>query len=278
MDNQVRSSIKIHNLQTADELEAVRKLEALVWSVEESVPVTQTLAAVKNGGFILGAFLGDVLVGFQYSFPGFDGQKIYLYSHSLGIHPDCRRMGIGEMLKIAQKETALQKGHDLIKWTFDPLETVNGNLNLHKLGGSCSVYIEDAYGEIPDELNAGIPSDRFLVEWWIKRPGLSISEGSVDDIPSTIQTGYRNDCLVPGQIDLNCKNTNLLVPVPGNFQELKQKNFSLALDWRETTRMVFTNYISQGWIVIDLLKNPQQQDSFYYLMEKRVQGDSTDGN
>ncbi|WP_408009943.1 GNAT family N-acetyltransferase [Pseudalkalibacillus sp. A8] len=278
MDNQIRSSIKIRNLQTADELETVRKLEAIVWSTEESVPVTQTIAVVKNGGFILGAFLEDVLVGFQYSFPGFDGQKIYLYSHSLGIHPEYRRMGIGEMLKTEQKATALQKGYDLIKWTFDPLETVNGNLNLHKLGGTCSIYMEDAYGDIPDELNAGIPSDRFLVEWKIKKPKLHRSKDRIEETPSAIQTGFQNDYLVPDQIELNRTSSTLLVPVPGNFQTLKQKDFSLALEWREATRKVFTNYLSQGWIVIDLLKDPQQQNLYYYLMEKRQQGDSTDGN
>ncbi len=110
MDSQLRSSINIRILQTADELEMVRKLEAIVWSEEESIPVTQTMAAVKNGGFILGAFWEDVFVGFQYSFPGLDGQKLYLYSHTLGIHPEYRRMGIGEMLKNEQKATTFKWG------------------------------------------------------------------------------------------------------------------------------------------------------------------------
>lgn len=46
-------------------------------------------------------------------------------------------------------------------WTYDPLETVNGYLNLSKLGGVCTQYIENCYGEMPDILNAGLPSDRF---------------------------------------------------------------------------------------------------------------------
>jgi predicted GNAT superfamily acetyltransferase len=51
-----QSSLKIRMLHSVEDLEDVRKLESLVWSFEDSVPVNQSVAVVKNGGFILGAY------------------------------------------------------------------------------------------------------------------------------------------------------------------------------------------------------------------------------
>ncbi|RXI96488.1 GNAT family N-acetyltransferase [Anaerobacillus alkaliphilus] len=247
-------SLVIRNLVTIADLEVVRKLEALIWSLEDSVPVNQTVAAVKNGGLVIGAFLTDKLVGFQYSFPGYDGEKIYLCSHSLGIHPDFQKMGIGEKLKLAQKTVAIEKGYDLITWTYDPLETVNGYLNLHKLGAVCSTYLENAYGEMDDNLNAGIPTDRFLVEWKIKEQ--REVAGSYQPAPkiSTLEHIQHDDVL--------------FVPVPGNFQELKRDHFSHAQKWRARTREIFTYYFRLGYSVVDLIKDHDVDRQYLYVLKK----------
>ncbi|MBM7587174.1 putative GNAT superfamily acetyltransferase [Bacillus pakistanensis] len=266
MKQEILSAMVIRNLQTVEELEKVRQLEVMIWGLEDSVPVNQSVAAVKNGGFILGAFLKEELIGFQYNFPGFNGKKIYLCSHSLGIHPDYRKFGIGEKLKIAQRETAIGIGYDLITWTYDPLETVNGNLNLHKLKAVCNTYMENAYGEMPDNMNAGIPTDRFLVEWWIKEP---IEKTEPDKGHSlVIKTSTNGSFLTPHEMDLMQVNDSLFVPVPGNFQEIKKHNFPLALSWRERTRKVFSYYLSQGWTVTDLVKDDEQSNQYLYLLEK----------
>ena len=52
-------------------------------------------------------------------------------------------------------------------WTYDPLESRNAYLNVHKLGAACRSYIRDYYGPMADGLNVGLPSDRLRVEWWI---------------------------------------------------------------------------------------------------------------
>lgn len=268
MENKDLSSLSIRSLHTVVELELVRNLEAVIWSMEDSVPLHQTVVAVKNGGFVLGAFLNNDLIGFQYSFPGFDGKKIYLCSHSLGIHPDYRKFGIGKKLKIAQKETAIQKGYDLITWTYDPLETVNGNLNFHKLGAVCSTYVKNAYGEMADILNEGIPSDRFLVEWWIKNLPVTTQNKKFQSHPQTMKTSNQNGNLVPGKSDLTLETNKLFVPVPSNFQEIKEVDFSLAIKWRTTTREVFSHYLNQGWVVTNLIKDIHKQDRYLYLLEK----------
>ena len=53
---------------------------------------------------MLGAFLDEKLIGFQYSFPGFDGTCVYLCSHILAVDSAYRSMGIGAKLKHAQRQ------------------------------------------------------------------------------------------------------------------------------------------------------------------------------
>lgn len=259
--------IEIRNLHTVAELELVRQLEAKVWSFDDSVPVNQTITVVKNGGFILGAFLHNQLIGFQYSFPGFDGNKVYLCSHSLGIHPDYRKFGIGEKLKWAQKELALEKGYDLITWTYDPLETVNGNLNLHKLGAVCSTYLENAYGEMDDGLNSGIATDRFLVEWRVgEQESVAVEANTQGEI--VLKTTKKNGLNVPGEVDLGLNTECLLVAVPGNFQTIKSLDLQLAVAWRNITRKIFTTYLGRGWQVTDMVKDSLHEDQYLYVLER----------
>jgi predicted GNAT superfamily acetyltransferase len=261
-----QSSLKIRMLHSVEDLEDVRKLESLVWSFEDSVPVNQSVAVVKNGGFILGAYYQEKLIGFQYSFPGFDGKKVYLVSHSLGIHPDFRRFGIGEKLKRAQKNTAGEMGYDVITWTYDPLETVNGNLNLHKLGAVVRTYIPNIYGEMSDQLNAGIATDRFLVEWWISQPKSNSVTGN--DLHSAIDLKECEHGWLVDKVDLTVSQNHISVSVPGHFQEIKKANLSLAIDWRKKTREVFSHYLNHGWIVTDLVEDKEHHGQYLYLMEK----------
>ncbi|MFC7394783.1 GNAT family N-acetyltransferase [Scopulibacillus cellulosilyticus] len=267
----------IRSIESVQELEEVRQLESLIWSELESYPVSQTITAVKNGGMVIGAFLENQLIGFQYSFAGFDGHKPYLCSQTLGIHPDFRKMGIGEKLKCKQREEAIKKGYDLITWTYDPMETVNGHLNLHKLGAECSTYIENCYGDMPDALNIGMPSDRFVVEWRIKdrQERNQNYHQSVNLLNNEshllIKTGKNSDgFLVPEEIDLSKDQDeeSLFVPVSSDFQSIKQYNLDLALSWRMKTRQVFTHYFKHGWSAVDLVRNESDPDICFYVLKQ----------
>jgi predicted GNAT superfamily acetyltransferase len=267
--------ITIRMLHTAEELTAVRDLERLVWADEDPVPVNHSIAVVKNGGMVIGAFSGDQLIGFQYSFPGFDGTTVYLCSHSMGIHPDFRKMGIGEKLKLKQREEALNMGYQLITWTYDPLETVNGYLNLSKLGGVCTQYIENCYGEMPDILNAGLPSDRFLVEWNIAEETSMWREDSDDihEVPVLIDVeedpqGFPVPMAILLDSEKDAFANVLYVPVPNQFQIIKANNLEAALEWRLKTREVFTHYLSKGWTVTSLRKSDHPYLHHYVLNKK----------
>ncbi len=93
--------------------------------------------------------------------------KLKHCSHQLGVLPEWQSRGVGYALKVAQREAVLNQGVRLITWTYDPLESKNARLNIAKLGAVCNTYIRDYYGELRDDLNRGLATDRFQVDWWI---------------------------------------------------------------------------------------------------------------
>lgn len=274
----MNEEIIIRSLSSTAELEDVRRLESKIWGESDSIPTHQTITAVKNGGLVLGAYSGDELIGFQYSFPGFNGQSVYLCSHILGTDELFRNKGIGEKLKLAQRDEALKLGYSLITWTYDPLESINGYLNIGKLGGVVSTYLPNCYGEMDDLLNSGLPSDRFLVEWYVGN----------EKSPDTIGNAFDQDFVLTNSllhwelkdkshpVVLPFRNEDLhnhavqFVPVPKNYRSIRETNIELASDWRLRTRDAFSGLFGQGWQVNGFKKisNPEIPVNFYILTKQ----------
>ncbi|MFB7139731.1 GNAT family N-acetyltransferase [Gottfriedia sp. NPDC056225] len=271
--SEATNGITIRSLHSIEEMEQVRKLESKIWGFEDSIPTHQTITAAKNGGLVLGAYFEGEMIGFQYSFPGFDGQTVYLCSHMLGIDQAFRNKGIGKLLKIAQREEALKLGYKLITWTYDPLETANGYLNISKLGGVCRTYIENCYGEMDDLLNSGIPSDRFLVEWHIsknedEKENLRQVELSEALEHSLIEWEENEDGLPIPNIKDSFEMSDLaFVAVPKDFRTIRESNIHIANKWRMKTRESFQNLFRNGWKVTGFYKisEPNLPVHFYIL-------------
>jgi predicted GNAT superfamily acetyltransferase len=128
-------------------------------------PYLTFVVALHTGGQVLGAFDGNILVGFTKAFVGLHNQTPYLHSHMTAVLPSHRDRGIGRQLKLFQREDALRRGIRLIEWTFDPLETKNAYFNINRLGGITRRYISNFYGITSSPLHRGLPTDRLLVEW-----------------------------------------------------------------------------------------------------------------
>lgn len=127
------------------------------------------------GGLVLGAFDGDRLVGFLNSIPGIRNGGPYWHSQVLAVAKDHWNAGIGSQLKLAQRDSALQRGIQRIEWTFDPLESKNAYLNLEKLGAIVRRYYVNYYGHITSALHAGLDTDRIIAEWWVDRPRIPLT-------------------------------------------------------------------------------------------------------
>jgi predicted GNAT superfamily acetyltransferase len=170
------------------------------------------------------------------------------------------------------------QGLDHITWTYDPLLSRNAYLNITKLGAVCNTYRRSEYGDMRDGLNAGLPSDRFQVDWWIntrrvdrrlgkraRRP-LKLENFSKADLQplyavhTSRQTG---GWLRPSEHFSPPEGHIALAEIPTDFSALKDADFSLARDWRFFSREVFETAFASGYIVTDFVFD--QDRSFYVL-------------
>jgi predicted GNAT superfamily acetyltransferase len=178
----------------------------------------------------------------------------------MGVAPGYQGRGVGYQLKLAQREAVLEQGIDLVTWTYDPLESRNAFLNIRKLGCTCRTYVQDYYGPLSDGLSAGLPTDRFQVEWWIgsaavhrRLAGLS-NEQPVEAIVQVNATARTSGGrLVPGRVHLGIDARAIRVEIPANYQALKASDPALALEWRLAVREISEAYFSAGYAVVDFV-------------------------
>src|SRR6202046_2461332 len=163
-------SVILRRCHAIEDFRACVALQKEVWdfSDAELVPLRMFVVADKVGGQVMGAFDGDVMVGFALSVPGTRTGHVYLHSHMLAVRQSHRNGGLGRRLKLMQREDALERGIELIEWTFDPLEIKNAYLNIEKLGAIARRYNINQYGITSSPLQGGLPSDRLIAEWWLK--------------------------------------------------------------------------------------------------------------
>jgi predicted GNAT superfamily acetyltransferase len=272
----------LHILETPEEMLAVEQLQRLVWAAPdiEIVPKDMLLAMVHNGGLAIGAYVGTDLVGVSFGFPGTyptpDGPRLKHHSHILAVHPHWASQGIGFALKRAQWQMVRKQGIDRITWTYDPLLSRNAHLNIARLGAVCSTYLRSEYGEMHDGLNAGLPSDRFQVDWWINtervrrrlsrrtRPSLTLQHYRMAE--ATLLEALSGSTLAaiqPPQVPPGLAGTLLLVEIPFDFMALKAAHLPLARAWRSYTRAIFEQAFATGYLVTDFVHD--QGRSFYVL-------------
>lgn len=262
------TKIEIRQLQTIDELKEMQALEKSVWNMLP-MPIHHTFTTLLNGGIILGAYDGKRMVGFLYSFAGFDGDSPYVCSHMLGIDEAYRQQGIGVKLKLQQAQIARELGYKKITWTFDPLESVNANLNLNKLGAKGMVYSPNHYGEMEDRLNEGLPSDRIHIWWDVTEEAQEeeLPKFSKDKVLLGIndESPLITDMFSKGRVE---EGDFWFVAIPNQFQQLKEENPSLALTWRLRSREVFQKLFAQGFIASRVLVNKVKRENYYVFTKK----------
>lgn len=281
-----RLSFTLRELKTAEDCRRAEAVQREIWSMPddlEVVPSHLLLTAQKNGGLALGAFdeAGN-MIGFLFGFPGrtTDGRWKHC-SHMAGALPAYRRHGLGEALKRYQREFVLRQGLDLVTWTFDPLEGVNATLNFAKLGVVCRTYERDLYGRMMDELNRGLPSDRFEVEWWIASPRV---ESRMQQGPARLRlsdleqagaqrvnvTAMEGGLRWPLESNLNLDASLLLVEIPGDFQAIKAASPDLAATWREQTRTIFETFFRAGYSATEFFSDHAEGErrNFYMLQRE----------
>jgi predicted GNAT superfamily acetyltransferase len=268
---------------------AVEALSRAVWPGPDIdvVPAHLLLAVAHNGGLVAGAFAGDRLAGFVFGFPGLaagpDGLQVKHCSHQLGVHPNNRDGGLGFELKRFQREFVRGQGIRLVTWTYDPLLSRNARLNIAKLGAVCNTYLRDAYGQLRDDLNTGLSTDRFQVDWWLDSPRVAMRMAEAPH-----RTPDLRDYLTSGASLLNPPDpagaaappdeasadlegatdtlATLLVEIPTDFLALKASDPFRALAWRQGTRSCFLSAFARGFAVTDFLLEPGPPSRAFYVL------------
>jgi predicted GNAT superfamily acetyltransferase len=253
----------VRDLTQYGEFLQVREVQQQIWGFTQGEglypPMLKT--AAENGGTIIGAFDGAKMIGFLFGFLGLHtDRQLKLCSQTMGILPEYRNKGVAATLKWAQRERVLANEIDLITWTYDPLEAPNARLNLHTLGGVARVYKENIYGENFGALGKGLPTDRFLVEWWIASERVQQRHDRAVVEPLGVDSPIANACTgVTGDrhttaIDLNLDAPIIRVEIPNDLQAIKKANMTLAQDWRARTRDLFEAYFARSYKVIDFVR------------------------
>lgn len=238
---------EIRELTTTEEFAAHEQLQREVWgSSSIDVPANLLAAGARHGAIILGAYSGREMVGLLYSFPAITHGVLHHHSHMLGVLPGHRRHGLGYALKIRQKELVLAQGLDHITWTVDPLEVGNNLFNFGRLGVVCRTYIVNAYGEMDDALNRGLPSDRLEVEWHLRLDSSSTSASEPIELGGV---QWRDDRLPEPVRREAALGPAAAVRVPLDLRAVRSIDPALAHWWRLHLRELFTQLFSDGYLL-----------------------------
>lgn len=279
------SQITLRVGKSAEEAEQFVALQQLVWGSDplDVVPNHVTVTVLKNGGALLGAYdeAGPAetggMVGAAFWWLGQDQRtvdgptQLKICSHMAGVLPAWQGRGVGLLLKLKQRELVLAQGlTDWISWTYDPLQRVNGVFNLHRLGATCHRYYRNVYGTMQDQLNAGMPSDRFQVDWDLTservhaaiadpRPPQAEFTGQI--LPTaTTTTGLLAPVDQPPQLD----GSPVAVPIPADINGTRRQDPALGLAWRLYSRGIFEQAFAAGYSATDCLQLGNGQ--WYYVL------------
>ncbi len=281
-------TIIVREPMSPSEYRGLMDVQLEIWGMpdySEAVTYHLLLSSHRNGGIVLGAYEEESgrPVGIVYSIPGYRDGMIYMYSHLTGVVPEYRYSGLGYMLKKLQRRIALEKGYSLITWTFDPLQSSNAYFNLVKLGVVIRRFYPNYYGELMDNINRGLPGDRFIAEWWIRSSRVSsivehdrfnkISYDKVIEYKPFIAMDVEivDDILVLKNYRLDSSSDLVIVEIPCDINRLKNRGREYLGKWVEGLRTVFNYYLNKmGYIVIGFTSH--MVDGFrrsYYILWRR---------
>jgi predicted GNAT superfamily acetyltransferase len=284
--------IVVRPLATLEEYIQAELIQLDAWHMadREVVPAHAMHAMQHNGAAVLGAFDGEQMVGFALGILAtvedsnnrhdqVAAARLKMFSVIAGVLPAYQKSGVGFQLKMAQREFAIRIGVRLITWTYDPLESVNARFNIGKLGTVCQTYLRHFHGDMGG-INAGLPTDRFEVEWWVTSNRVQaraaqrwhplkldslLGGGAIVVNEATFNTA---GLPVPPPNYISHPSSLMLVEIPADMQAIKRADADLAQRWRYHTRDVFEGLFHSGFLVTDFVS---QEDSAghlrsYYLL------------
>jgi len=268
---------RFRKLEKPEEFRQVLDVHKAVWG-DEGVPTTLQRALQDNGGLVLGAFADIHLAGFAISVLGWDGTTLYQYSHATAVRPEYQNHHLGFRLKAFQRDEVLKLGLPEIRWTFDPLQSRNARLNVRLLGGVPDRYYIHYYGQMPDQLNRDLETDRVRLRWEIATP--RVEERLAGTVPTPEEDLDRWKRSTP-IVETDVGEKGLRVPsavtepegalahleIPFDLATVREHEPSALRSWRHAVRDGFRAAFDVGYRVDDfaVVTAGHERRSFYFL-------------
>ncbi|HEX5411206.1 MAG TPA: GNAT family N-acetyltransferase [Terriglobia bacterium] len=220
----------IRACETVEEFAGCVSLQKEIWGYpdQETYPARMFLNITRTGGHVLGAFADDgSMAGFVVSVPAWRKEHRYFYSLLLGVLPAHQNRGLGQLLKVAQRQTALSAGIEYIEWTFDPLRAKNAYFNIIRLGAIVRRYCPDYYGPIPGKLQRELPSDRLIAEWPLNSDRVEKALAEKKQSPAG-------------------KAASAVVAIPRDLDLLLSRKSASAREWQASVRAQLQDCFARG--------------------------------
>jgi len=163
----IHPELEIRLCTTQSEFVACIELHQGIWKfAPKEVLSTRTLALANlTGGHVYGVYRSRELIAFALAFMAIRDGSPYLHSNIVAVIPEYQGKRIGRLIKLYQREQAMQHGIQRIEWTFDPLEARNAYFNITKLGAQSHRFISNLYGVSTSPLHRNLPTDRLVAKW-----------------------------------------------------------------------------------------------------------------
>lgn len=248
--------IQIRECTTIEEFDSCVALQREAFGLPdlEISPRRHLIVSRRAGGWTLGAFAGERMIGFVHHLAAVQpNNEIYGYSHMMAVAKDYQNKGIGARLKWAQRDKALSEGRTFIKWTWEPTQARNAHFNLNRLGVTVDTYLENFYGTdyVLDPAQAevdrpGLQSDRLVAHWQLNSPRVA-----------ALASG-----LTPA---LEAKPV-ASVAIPAEWSTLVKRDTQRARDVQARVRSDFKKLFAEGLICAAFERGAEE--SRYLLFER----------
>jgi predicted GNAT superfamily acetyltransferase len=268
---------RFRKLEKPEEFRQVLEVHRAVWG-DEGVPAPLQRALQDNGGLVLGAFVDIYLAGFALSFLGWDGTTLFHYSHVTAVRPEYQNHHLGFRLKAFQRDEVLKLGLPEIRWTFDPLQSRNAWLNVRRLGGVPDRYFIHYYGQMPDNLNRDVETDRLRLRWEIATPHVEERiGGSFPTAEEDLARWKRSVAIVETEVgDQGLRRPTAVaepsgepahLEIPFDLETVREHEPEALRQWRHAVRDGFRAAFDTGYRVDDfaVITADHERRSFYFL-------------
>lgn len=273
--------ITVKQVRSVEDIENIRDIQKSAWGFEDKdcVPSHIHIAQNSHGGDLIAAYADGIEkpVGFVFLMYARNpkNHKPEYIMHMIAVKPefqykDISRQLAKKMICVAKEEGDIER----IIWTYDPLQGANANTYFNKFGAVVREYILDMYGKLSGFKNDGLATDRFATEIDIRSNRLSRLDDTFKaefdkNVKIVNECHFENGIEIPRNLEF-IEEDRVYVRIPSDFSYILAKSPTAAIEWRNTTRKIFDEYINKREYIakefVSLSRNEKREN--YYLLEK----------